>query len=113
MSDGKVITVRYHELVPMLLKAKQAEQIQKLSAEVAEDKVSGRLLSNAFRPWSKRGRLVIKTRLSRRQLADKRWRDVECRRSLGTGGIYMPWQLARYSPVTAQGAAAVSNRVTN
>jgi Chaperone of endosialidase len=39
-ADGKVVTVHYHELVPMLLNEaqKQAEQIKRLSAEVVEDK---------------------------------------------------------------------------
>jgi trimeric autotransporter adhesin len=41
-TDGKVITVRYHELVPMLLNEaqKQAEQIKHLRAEVAADKAA-------------------------------------------------------------------------
>jgi len=46
-TDGKVITVRYHELVPMLLNEtqkqadqieKQAQQIERLNAKVAEGK---------------------------------------------------------------------------
>jgi hypothetical protein len=39
-TDGKVVSIRYHELIPMLLNEaqKQAGQIKKLSAEVAEDR---------------------------------------------------------------------------
>jgi len=39
-TDGKVVSIRYHELIPMLLNEaqKQAAQIKKLRAEVAEDK---------------------------------------------------------------------------
>jgi hypothetical protein len=38
-NDGKVVSVQYHELVPMLLNEvqKQAQQIRRLNAKVAED----------------------------------------------------------------------------
>jgi hypothetical protein len=37
--DGKVVTVHYHELVPVLLNEiqKQAEQIRSLNAKIAQD----------------------------------------------------------------------------
>jgi hypothetical protein len=37
--DGKVVTVHYHELIPMLLNEiqKQAEQIERLSAKVVQE----------------------------------------------------------------------------
>ena len=49
-ADGKVVSVRYHELVPMLLNElqqqaeqiqKQAQQIRRLNAKVAEDQAEG------------------------------------------------------------------------
>jgi hypothetical protein len=38
-TDGKAVTVRYHELVPILLNEvqKQAQEIKRLNAKVAED----------------------------------------------------------------------------
>jgi hypothetical protein len=41
-TDGKVVSIRYHELIPMLLNEaqKQAEQIKKLSARVNEVEAS-------------------------------------------------------------------------
>jgi len=48
-ADGKVVTVHYHELVPMLVNElqkqtaanqRQAEQIRKLAVQVAQDKIS-------------------------------------------------------------------------
>jgi uncharacterized coiled-coil protein SlyX len=39
-ADGKMVSVHYHELVPMLLNEiqKQAQQIRRLNAKVAEDR---------------------------------------------------------------------------
>ena len=64
-ADAKVVTVSYHELVPMLL-----NEIQKLSAEVPRttlsESPSAHPSSNALRPWSRRERCATKTRPWRR-----------------------------------------------
>ena len=62
-TDGKVITIRYHELIPMLLNElqkqnaaanqRQAEQIRKLAAQVTQENILDRARLKDRRPANK------------------------------------------------------------
>ena len=79
-TDGKVITVRYHELVPMLLNEtqkqadqieKQAQEIERLNAKVAEGKAERASFEQRLSALEQRGRRATQTKPWQRLLSGK------------------------------------------